>query len=235
MDPLDGPETFYSLPPELRNTVYRLHFDATTTAIDHNDVKPKRKGRVRAIRYTPADSLHEAVSIFLASHLVYNETRGLFLLEYCRGARFSLRSRHSIYAFSRLTAPLFQGVHRIDLSASLEVEGRRALNPIKLALRVALLTAGDQDTLTIHRSELHHSGQSLNLTATLKIADSEFQLVIKRSRAGKINFQLTGPITKLDWSFIPMMQSMTVRDELDDFMDEAEAELRDLLIKPTDT
>lgn len=81
MDPLDGPETFYSLTPELRNIVYRLHFDATTTAIDHNDVKPKRKGRVRAIRYTPADSLHEAVSIFLASHLVYNETRGLFLLD----------------------------------------------------------------------------------------------------------------------------------------------------------
>lgn len=210
MDSPNASNTFLTLPPEVRNRVYRHHFTQAIAAI----VPPTTPNKTNQT-YTDATALQETIGIFLVSRQIYNETHGLFFADFCVGARFRLLTRNSIYSFTRLPTPWTQGLHQItlktsDLDRSLV---RQTLNPIKVALKNGLSRTGEYDSVSIRHHYWDHSG-TINIRLQLEGQDvkldvgicSDLYPDIGIGRENGMVVHLTGPIAKLDWSLIPSIR-----------------------------
>jgi hypothetical protein len=147
------------------------------------------------------------------------------------------------------------------------------LAPIMLEIRNDLLNIQDYDTVAIRiipaqaSRSLLPSNCNPTIATTLKLAGDDAELEIERPRnVERVDIKFTGPIAKLDWSSIPIMQSTTqssscsrtasrqvllnqannnfanhplsrqsiltaeqAEREMDEFMAEAETELRNVL------
>lgn len=139
---------------------------------------------------------------------MYNETHGLFFIDYLLGTKIQLHTRNSIYAFSRLPDPWAQGIHKISLAANDFRQARHLPNPIKVALKKALHRTAGYESVAF--SSMATGSRNLTqleaLAVTTDLAGEAIVLEITEHRSGQINIDLTGPVAKLDWSIIPLMR-----------------------------
>lgn len=205
---------FNDLPGEVRNMIYHIFFEsllASTATVGDSSIRPINHDK---IDYIPAHVFKPIIGLFLASHQISKESRGLYYATYFPRRHYLLRSRESIYSFSRLPSHWAQTLHRIHLTAQGVPQGRKILNPVKVALLKA--ARADQSSLSTHlepcKLSLSDNDQSWRVVALRRVFKAKLTLgslpiKLKVCCVGNnMEVKFVGPLGKLDWTLVPLMR-----------------------------
>ena len=130
-----------------------------------------------------------------------------------RRDKFNLQSRESIYSFSRIPRHWAQNIHQIHLTAHGVTQARRVFNPIKVAIVKA--ARADASGLALCLQVLHLQLADENspwlstrirrrFTADLRLDGIPTTLRVYKCNNDRFDVLLTGPLSKLDWTMIPL-------------------------------
>lgn len=213
---------FLGLPGELRNRIYQMLLDIVV-----KDTAPPTTDRPRPINHDEIDfastpSLRPIIGLFLTSRQISTEARTLYYAFYFPQRHYVLRSRHSIYSFSRAPSSWTQALHQIHLTARTAKEGRKILNPIKVALMNAARADQNSFAMRLEPSYLSLStGFNHGHTGPVEIDMPYVKFVAKLKldglpatlhvlwELGGFEVRFTGPLGRLDWRMIAMMHYTT--------------------------
>lgn len=204
---------FHDLPGEVRNMIYHLFFEMLL-APTAPTVQMRLPINYSKIKYTPSDTLASIAALFLTSHQISKEARGLYYAFYFQRRNYILRSRESIYSFSRVPNTWAHTLHQLHLTAEGVTQGRKILNPVKVALVKAALAK--QDNWSTHSEACRLSLSNFvsrwrwntfgrEFDAELNVAGLPITLRVSCD-GDKFDLKFTGPLGKLDWTMIPAMR-----------------------------
>jgi hypothetical protein len=207
---------FNDLSGELRNQIYHFFFESVLTTTVARDNYIERPINQDSIRYASARSFSTIISLFLVSRQISVEARSLYYADYFSRHHYSLSSRQSIYSFSRVPSPWAQTLHRVQLSAHGIAQGRKILNPVKVAILKAAHTGRKHAparlqprrlSLSTVDSRLRNVPAMCAFTAFLYLDGIPTTLIVSCD-GDWFELDFIGPLGRLDWTMIPMMRYM---------------------------
>jgi hypothetical protein len=193
---------FQNLPGELRNHVYHIFFESVlaptaphrgidffTQPINHDN-----------IQFAEAYLIEPITNLFLASRQISVEARTLYYAYYFTRRHYVLRSRQSIYSFSRVPSKWAQTLHHVHLTALDTTQARKLFNPVKVALVNAART--DQNTssprLRPYYLVLGGDVRDRKFRARLNLDGVPTKLSIRYS-TNTLELHLVGPLGRMDY------------------------------------
>lgn len=194
--------------------IYHLIFEQAIPIIPHDNYRTTHPINKNQIHFTSDHRIRLVCNLFLTSRQTSIEARGIFYSNYFPRRHYDIRYRDAIYNFSRLPSQWTQTLHRIHLTAYSVMQGRKILNPIRVALVNAARVDNHQDLST--RFEEHHlqlevndyawlnSGVKCKFTAKLKLGGVPTTLSVCLSAQDIFEVKLIGPLGRLDWRMIAL-------------------------------
>jgi hypothetical protein len=116
--------SFQSLSGELRNRIYRAHFDGL-----YGINLPKNEHN-----YVCATAVRPFLNLFEVSKEIYNETHGLFFAEYFPRNRYTLEGLRAIQAFANLPSDWKRHSHALEVRSEDADVGLQYLHTINAVL-----------------------------------------------------------------------------------------------------
>jgi hypothetical protein len=207
---------FNNLSGELRNQIYHIIFESVLTPTAARVNYTERPINHDSIRYASAHSFSTIISLFLVSRQISVEARSLYYADYFPRRHYLLSSRQSIYSFSRVPSPWAQTLHRVQLSAHGIAQGRKILNPVKVALLKAAQADREHAPARLQPRRLKLSGFSgriLDMPVTHRFEarlrlDGIPTTLLVRCEDDRFELDFIGPLGRLDWTMVPMMRYM---------------------------
>jgi hypothetical protein len=204
---------FMDLPGELRNETYHLFFESiladSTPAVRTGNLPINHTD----IQYASANTFDPIIALFRTSQAISTEARTLFYAIYFPRRHYLLQSRESICSFSRIPRHWAQNIHQIQLTAHGITQARRVFNPIKVAIVKAARADASGSTTCLDALHLQLAdGNSpwlsttirRRFTADLKLDGIPTTLRVYKCNNDRFDILITGPLSKLDWTMIPL-------------------------------
>lgn len=206
-------KSFTDLPGELRNQIYHTFFERIlerTMPVANSGPLPIN---YTDIQYAPASTFKPITGLFLTSRQVSKEARTLYHVLYFPRRHYIFHSRQSIYSFSQMPGHWAENIHQIHLTAHGVTQGRKILNPVKVALAEAA-RAKRFDPATRLKApylNLEDDNTSWMLTRRKRIFTANLQLdsvplTLRVYQCESERFDVLLPLGKLDWTLIQLMR-----------------------------
>lgn len=203
---------FHDLPAELRDIIYHLVFDQAIPFIPHDARYIELPINQDQIQFTSDHDycIRLVCNLFLASRRISREARDIFYAQYFARRHYNIRYRDAIYHFSRLPSQWTQTLHQIDLTAYSIMQGRKILNPIRVALVNAARADNHRDLSTCFRADYLElepwqiGNVKCKFTATLKLGGLLTTLDVCLAEQETFQVRFVGPVGRLDWRMIAL-------------------------------
>ena len=206
-------QRFTDIPGEIRNEIYHIFFEKIlerSTPIPRTNNLPINQ---RDIQYAAVNTLEPITALFLTCKQISTEARALFHGLFFARRHYLLHSRESIYSFSQVSGNWAQNIHQVHLTATGVTQGRRILNPVKVAVVKAARAYQSDPALCFQARHLELENtarpwQSTTIrrsfTADLTLNGIPTTLRVYECANDRFDVLLVGPLGKLDWTMIPL-------------------------------